>query len=133
MEYIIKPIGYIKTEYIERGEAPPQGSRTKSSFGYIKMEPEFLEGIRDLKSGMTITLVFYFHKSEGYSLITKSRMSIHPVGVFSTRSPDRPNCIGITEVLIRSVDNNIIEFQGADMLDGTPVIDIKPSLKTYKL
>ena len=81
---------------------------------------------------MGITLVFYFHKSEGYNLITKSRMSIRPVGVFSTRSPDRPNCIGITEVVIRSVDNNIIEFQGADMLDGTPIIDIKPTLKVYK-
>jgi len=100
----------------------------KSSLGYIQMEEEFLEGIRDLKSGMNITLVFYFNQSKGYSLITNSRMSNVPVGVFSTRSPNRPNSIGITEVVIREIKGATIEFKGADMLDGTPVIDIKPSL-----
>ena len=128
MEYKIKPIGYIKTKYKEFDNTPSQGAKVKSSLGYIQMEEEFLEGIRDLKSGMNITLVFYFNQSKGYSLITNSRMSNVPVGVFSTRSPNRPNSIGITEVIIREIRGDIIEFKGADMLDGTPVIDIKPSL-----
>ena len=128
MEYKIKPIGYIKTKYKEFDNTPSQGAKVKSSLGYIQMEEEFLEGIRDLKSGMNITLVFYFNQSKGYSLVTNSRMSNIPVGVFSTRSPNRPNSIGITEVIIREIRGDIIEFKGADMLDGTPVIDIKPSL-----
>jgi len=128
MEYKIKPIGYIKTKYKEFDNTPSQGAKVKSSLGYIQMEEEFLEGIRDLKSGMNITLVFYFNQSKGYSLITNSRMSNVPVGVFSTRSPNRPNSIGITEVVIREIKGATIEFKGADMLDGTPVIDIKPSL-----
>lgn len=132
MEYKIKPIGYIKTKYKDRKDTPSQGANVKSSLGCIQIEEEFLEGIRDLKSGMNITVVFYFNQSKGYKLITKGRMSPVPVGVFSTRSPDRPNSIGITEVVIREIKDNIIEFRGADMLDGTPVIDIKPTLSNLK-
>lgn len=126
---IIEPIGYIKTKYIERKGTPPQGKESVESYGSILMQPKFAEGICDLKVGMKITVIFNFHKSKDYKLITEARLSPTPLGVFSTRSPDRPNRIGITDVEIINIEDGKIDFIGADMLDGTPVIDIKPSFK----
>lgn len=132
MEFTIRPIGYIETEYNERKGTPPQGFETEESRGTIVMEPDFQEGIRDLKKGMRLTVIFCFHRSEGYQLITPSRMSPVPVGVFSTRSPNRPNSLGVSEVKIIDIAENKIIFEGADMLNGTPVIDIKPSLSNFR-
>ncbi len=123
----IEPIGYIETKYQERKGTPPQGRESKESYGTICMRSEFVDGIRDLKEGMEITIIFNFHKSKDYKLITEARLSPVPLGVFATRSPDRPNRIGITDVKIKKIGDGKIEFIGADMLDGTPVIDIKPS------
>lgn len=71
-------------------------------------------------------LLFYFHKSEGYNLTTLSRKSNKIMGVFSTRSPNRPNGIGMSIVRFIKKENNRLIFEGVDMLDGTPVLDIKP-------
>lgn len=124
---ILEPIGYIQTKYKERKGTPPQGRESTESYGSILMRDEFVEGICDLKSGMGITIIFNFHKSKGYKLVTEARLSPVPLGVFSTRSPNRPNSLGITDVKITNIEEGRIDFIGADMLDGTPVIDIKPS------
>jgi len=123
---IIEPIGYIETKYNMRKGVPAQGQESANSRGVIVMRDEFVEGIRDLKQGNNITVIFNFHKSKGFELTTIPYLSDTPVGIFSTRSPDRPNGIGITVVQIIKVEGNKIEFIGADMLDGTPIIDIKP-------
>jgi len=81
-----------------------------------------------LKPGDKITVAFHFHLSKGFELTTVPYLSDTPAGVFSTRSPDRPNGLGITVVDISGIEENRIEFTGADMLDGSPVIDIKPSI-----
>ena len=129
-EIIIKPVGYIRSKYTRREGTPFQGRESTGSCGTIEMLPEFKDGIRDLKAGMKITVIFNFHLSQGYTLITAARKSPEPRGVFSTRSPDRPNSLGITTVEIVSITDGRIEFLGADMLDGTPVIDIKPGFKS---
>lgn len=123
----IEPIGYINTKYKERKGTPPQGNESKDSFGAINMLPAFKDGIQDLKIGMNITIIFNFHHSRDYKLVTEARLSPVPLGVFSTRSPDRPNFLGITVVEIVDITESSIKFLGADMLDGTPVIDIKPT------
>ena len=129
---IIEPIGYIETKYSTRKGVPAQGEESVNSHGVIVMRDEFAEGIRDLKQGDNITVLFNFHKSKAFELTTIPYSSNTPKGIFSTRSPDRPNGIGITVVEITKVERNKIEFIGADMLDGTPVIDIKPALqKSY--
>lgn len=132
MEFKIRPIGYIKTKYIERTSTPSQGAKVEGSMGTIVMEADFVEGIRDLKKGTKISVIFYFHLSKGYKLITPSRASPFPIGVFSIRSPDRPNCLGVSEVTITDIIDNKISFEGADMLNGTPVIDIKPSMSNFR-
>lgn len=71
-------------------------------------------------------LIFHFNKSEGYKLVTDSPSFEQPVGVFSTRSPNRPNGIGVTIVNLISISGSKLVFQGVDMLDGTPLLDIKP-------
>ncbi|NLY81619.1 MAG: tRNA (N6-threonylcarbamoyladenosine(37)-N6)-methyltransferase TrmO [Clostridiales bacterium] len=127
-QFTIKAIGYINSEYKERKHTPSQGKESKNSYGTIKMLPEYKEGIKDLKVGMKITVIFCFHLSKGYTLTTRARLSPLPRGVFSTRSPDRPNSLGATDVEIIEIHNDKIRFLGADMLDGSPVIDIKPAI-----
>lgn len=122
----IEAIGYINTKYSTREGVPHQGGESDESYGSITIRDEFLEGIKSLKPADKITVIFNFHKSQGFELTTIPFISKTPVGIFSTRSPDRPNSLGITVVEIIRVEQNCIEFKGADMLDGTPVVDIKP-------
>ncbi|MBM9519823.1 tRNA (N6-threonylcarbamoyladenosine(37)-N6)-methyltransferase TrmO [Desulforhopalus vacuolatus] len=129
-EIIIKPVGYIRSKYTRRAGTPFQGRESTGSCGTIEILPEFKDGIQDLKVGMKITVIFNFHLSTGYTLITLARNSSVPRGVFSTRSPDRPNSLGITTVEIVRTAEGRIDFLGADMLDGTPVIDIKPGFES---
>ena len=121
-------IGYIKTKYIEREDTPSQGQNSTDSHGTIIIREEFIEGIQGFKPGDKITVIFNFHKSTGFKLTIVPYRQDTPIGVFCTRSPDRPNGVGITIVEIIKVDKANIEFIGADMLDGTPIIDIKPCL-----
>ena len=123
---IIEPIGYIETEYLNRDGVPAQGRDSNNSYGAIVIKAEFLEGILDLKPGDKLTVIFNFHKSNGFELTTIPCKTNNPVGVFSTRSPDRPNSLGISLIEVIHIEDNVIKFKGADMLNGTPVIDIKP-------
>ena len=122
----MQPIGVIRSPYTSREDAPRQGVDAMKHTGTIELFDSFAEGARDITPGSLGQIVFYFHKSEGYSLITTSRKDQKMKGVFSTRSPFRPNAIGVSIVRFESVDKNIITFRGVDMLDGTPVLDIKP-------
>ena len=122
----IEAIGYIQTEYLTREGTPSQGINSINSYGSIVIKDKFIEGIQGLKSGDLITIIFNFHKSTGYKLTLIPRKRNTPTGVFCTRSPDRPNGLGITVVEITKIEGRNIEFIGADMLNGTPVIDIKP-------
>lgn len=131
-DIVIVPIGYIQSEYEESKDVPHQGRCFTESVGAIVMLPEFQLGIQDLKVGQNIEVIFNFNRSRGFSLITPARMGPSPRSVFSTRSPNRPNSLGITIVKILNIDENKITFAGADMLNNTPVIDIKPAL-TEKL
>lgn len=131
-DIVIVPIGYIQSEYEESKDVPHQGRYFAESVGVIVMLPEFQLGIQDLKVGQNIEVIFNFNRSRGFSLITPARMGPSPRSVFSTRSPNRPNSLGITIVKILNIDENKITFAGADMLNNTPVIDIKPAL-TEKL
>ncbi len=125
-KFTIEPIGYLQTKYNIRQGTPRQGKNSENSFGRIIIKSKYAEGIKGIKQGDKITILFHFHKSKGFELTTIPYRSDTPTGVFCTRSPDRPNGIGITVVEVTNVIDNNIEFKGADMLDETPVIDIKP-------
>lgn len=123
---IFEPIGYLKTSFKTVEEIPPQSIFAKEETAKIELDPKYTEGLQNLDASEHIIIQFHFHKSTDYDLLTRTPWSDDLKGVFSTRSPRRPNPIGITIVKLLTIQDNIIEIEGVDMLDGTPVLDIKP-------
>ncbi len=126
MEILMKPIGYIRSPYKDKTAAAKQSTLSQGTTAVIEILDEYVEGIADIREGEYGVVLFYFHKSEGYKLTTLSRKSNKIMGVFSTKSPNRPNGIGMSIVRFIKKENNRLIFEGVDMLDGTPVLDIKP-------
>ena len=126
-EIVMRPIGVIRSPHREQAEAPMQSLMDMDSAGEIELFEEYREGARDIAPGTWGLLVFHFHKSDGkYKLVTTSHRDGCEYGVFSTRSPFRPNGIGVSTVRFVDRAGNRIRFQGVDVLDGTPLLDIKP-------
>ncbi len=124
---IFNPIGIIRTPFNEAEKIPRQGRFSEDAAGTIEIFDEFAKGLKDLETFTHAHLIFYFHKKdEALKLLQYPKDRTIPRGVFSIRSPLRPNKIGLTIVKIISVENNILHFTGADMIDGTPLLDIKP-------
>lgn len=124
-EYRFKAIGYVKTE----AESVPRHWTVSQVEGEIIINPEYKEGLRDIKVGDKIIVIFCFHKSPPFTpdkLIQKPPHQDERKGVFSTCSPHRPNPIGLSVLDVLGVHENIIKVKGLDMFDGTPVLDIKP-------
>ncbi|HDK7136977.1 TPA: tRNA (N6-threonylcarbamoyladenosine(37)-N6)-methyltransferase TrmO [Clostridium botulinum] len=122
----LNPIGYIKSPFKNLEEIPPQNIYAKDKKALIEIKEELVEGLKDLDKNSHIIILFYFNKSKDFDLITKTPWSDEKKGVFSTRSPRRPNPIGLSIVKLIEIDHNKIIIKGIDMLDGTPVLDIKP-------
>ncbi len=124
---IFKPIGTIHTPFDEFDKIPRQGRFADNNQGQAVVNDEFSKGLKDIDSFTHAFLIFYFHqKNESLKLLQYPKGRTIPRGVFAIRSPLRPNKIGLTIVKIISVENNILHFTGADMIDGTPLLDIKP-------
>ena len=126
MQITMNPIGFIKSEFTNKEETPRQGMLAYDKKASVEILEEYQEGIRDIEEGSYGVILFYFHKSEGYEMVTVSRKSGKTLGLFSTRSPNRPNGIGISIVRFTKKIGRTLEFEGVDMLEGTPVLDIKP-------
>ncbi|NFM77941.1 tRNA (N6-threonylcarbamoyladenosine(37)-N6)-methyltransferase TrmO [Clostridium botulinum] len=122
----LNPIGYIKSPFKNLEEIPPQSIYAKDKKALIEIKEDLVEGLKDLDKNSHIIILFYFNKSKDFDLITKTPWSDEKKGVFSTRSPRRPNPIGLSIVKLIEIDHNKIIIKGIDMLDGTPVLDIKP-------
>ena len=121
-----KPIGVIRTPYHNRSETPKAGRDAPDTVCEIIFDEEMEEGLRDVKPGERYALIFCFDRSEGYKLTVPVR-GVGPMkSLFATRVPHRPNPIGLSEITIVGVDKNVVRFTGADMFDGTPVLDMKP-------
>jgi len=130
MKVELKPIGIIHTPYRRLEDMPIQPSFSEC-VGEIELERQYQEGLRDIKGFSHIILVYLFHKSEGYSLLVKPFLDDHLRGVFATRSPRRPNPIGISTVRLLEREGNVLKVLGIDVLDGTPLIDIKPYVPEF--
>ncbi len=132
MDMSIKPIGYIETPYKNRTELsvppfkPESPYRNPEVHGTLHIFNEYGDGLKGVEPGSYGMIIFHFNQSKGYELITRSARLETETGVFSTRSPNRPNGIGVTVVKYLSINGCDIEFSGVDMLDGTPILDIKP-------
>ncbi|MBN1621811.1 MAG: tRNA (N6-threonylcarbamoyladenosine(37)-N6)-methyltransferase TrmO [Endomicrobiales bacterium] len=127
----IKPIGIIRTPYKTPKGMPIQGVFRKVVTGTVRLFPEYRSGIKDIKGFSHLILVYYFDRSNKEKLTGKPFIEDKEHGIFAIRSPHRPNHIGISVVRIKKVKGSTITFSEVDMLDGTPLLDIKPYVKYF--
>ena len=120
------PIGVIYTPHRDPKGTPIQPVGAKDVEGIIELERKYVEGLKDLEGFSHIILLYHFHKSKKYSLRVKPYMDKELRGLFSTRYPGRPNPIGLSVVRLNSICENRLYILDVDMLDGTPLLDIKP-------
>ncbi len=134
MEHIIKPIAYIKTDFKEKFGIPRQSCRCMNITGKIEFEPQYRnpDVIRGLEGYSHLWLIFGFNKASTdnvHATVRPPRLGGNTrVGVFATRSPYRPNGLGLSSVEIEKIEDNAIYVRGVDLLDKTPIYDIKPYL-----
>jgi tRNA-Thr(GGU) m(6)t(6)A37 methyltransferase TsaA len=122
----VRPIGVIHTEHTVAEETPIQPVYAKDCRGTAEIFTEYAEGLRNLSSFSHIYLIYHFHRAEEPRLIVKPFLQNIEKGVFATRAPNRPNAIGLSVVDLLRIEGNMLYFEGADILDGTPLLDIKP-------
>ncbi len=130
MDILFHPIGIIHTPFSETAGTPIQASRSTAR-GVVELYPEFAEGLQDLEGFSHIFLVYAFHESTGYSLLVKPFLDDKLHGLFATRFPSRPNPIGLSVVRLIMRTGISLDVEGVDMLDGTPLLDIKPYLPEF--
>ena len=127
----LSPIGIIHTPYKEAKDIPIQGIFRKNVNGWVELEKKYLPGLKDLDGFSHAFLIYYFHKTEKEHLQGKPFLEDKTHGIFAIRSPHRPNHIGISIVKIIEIKGNKLYFKEVDMLDGTPLLDIKPYSKYF--
>jgi tRNA (adenine37-N6)-methyltransferase len=132
MEFIMRPIGVVHTPFSDKDQMPIQAARSQA-LGLVHLYPEFVEGLQDLEGFTHIHLLYVFHASATYELLVKPFLDDQMHGLFATRHPCRPNPIGLSVVRLLAHKDELLEVQGVDMLDGTPVLDIKPYVPDFDL
>ena len=124
-EIIFKPIGYIKSPYEDVHDMPKAPRESGDVVAEMIINEEYLESMSSMEAGEEYMVLFYFHKSKGFKQRVPFRGDGPIKGLFSTHAPNRPNPIGVSTIRIKEIDGNVIKFTGVDMLNGTPVLDIK--------
>jgi len=128
---IFQPIGIIHSPHQELAGMPIQPASAAGIKGTVVVDPIFEEGLKDLDGFSHVILVYSFHQAKPADLLVKPFLDDTKHGVFATRAPRRPNGIGISIVKLLAVDKNILEVENLDILDGTPLLDIKPYVPDF--
>ena len=126
-----KPIGIIHSPFKEPKGMPIQPAGAKGIKGTVEIFPEYKDGLKDLDGFSHIILIFNFHLSKNYNLKVMPYMEDEIRGVFATRAPRRPNQIGISIVRLDKIEDNIMYISNVDIIDGTPLLDIKPFVPKF--
>lgn len=119
------PIGYVENDYLE----PRYNEEIYEKISKIIIKKDLMDGLYRVEELEKLYILFYFSKSKGYNLIHRRRYDGEMSGVFASRSPYRPNGIGLTLVELLKVEGNVLHVKGLDAINGTPVLDIKPYMK----
>ncbi|MBN2220735.1 MAG: tRNA (N6-threonylcarbamoyladenosine(37)-N6)-methyltransferase TrmO [Vallitaleaceae bacterium] len=127
----IKPIGIINTPYKEPKGIPIQGTFKKHIKGKAEIFPAYQAGLKDIEGFSHLILIYHFDRSKKEQLLSKPFLEDQEHGIFAIRSPHRPNHIGFSIVKLEKIVKNIITFSEVDILDGTPLLDIKPYVKHF--
>jgi tRNA (adenine37-N6)-methyltransferase len=133
MKIEFQPIGVIHTPFKERAGMPIQPAGGSGVQGTVEVYPEFREGLSDLDGFSHIILLYYFHRSEGFNLLVVPFLDTRPRGLFATRAPRRPNPIGISVVRLLGIEGGILRIENIDILDGTPLLDLKPYVTDFDI
>jgi tRNA-Thr(GGU) m(6)t(6)A37 methyltransferase TsaA len=131
MEITYRPIGTVHSPFKDIEGMPIQPSGASQTQGWIEISPEFVEGLKDLEGFSHIILLYHFHRVQEAKLTVVPFMDSWPHGVFATRAPRRPNPIGLSIVRLLRVEHNILHVENVDILDGTPLLDIKPYVPDF--
>jgi tRNA-Thr(GGU) m(6)t(6)A37 methyltransferase TsaA len=131
MEFIFRPIGVLKTPFKSKSGVPIQGVFAPEAEGEAEIRKEYEPGLIDIEGFSHLILIYVFHRSEGYELICRPYMEDRRHGVFAMRAPRRPNPIGISVVRFIKRKGRILHLSELDMLDGTPLLDIKPFVPRF--
>jgi len=126
--FTMTPIGYARTPLWSPSQIPTGLGAKHDSVGTLEVLPEFEAGLADIEGFSHLYVLWVFDRVKGFDLVTYPPADDRPHGVFATRSPWRPNPIGLTVVRLLGRDRCALRVQGVDMLDGTPILDIKPYL-----
>ena len=128
--FTMRPIGWARTPFHETGQIPKGLDAQHVAEGVLEIDAAFAEGLRDVEGFSHLYVLWVFDRSEGFELLGTPPTDDRPHGVFATRSPKRPNPIGLSVVELLRRDGRRLHVRGVDMLDGTPILDIKPYLSS---
>lgn len=128
--FLFKPIGFIESPYKESSEIPKGLGVKHDAEGILRLLPEFEPGLLDVEGFSHLFVIWAFDRTTGFDLTACPPSDNRAHGVFATRSPRRPNPIGLTVVQLLGRDQERLQVRGVDMLDGTPILDIKPYLSS---
>jgi tRNA-Thr(GGU) m(6)t(6)A37 methyltransferase TsaA len=125
----MRPIGVVRSPYRDRSEVPKGPGAEHRAEGTLELRPDLEPGLQDIEGFSHLFVLWVFDRSEGYDLVSRVPLDEEtPHGVFASRSPRRPNPIGLSVVELIGRDGPRLRVRGVDMLDGTPILDVKPYL-----
>ncbi len=130
-EIVSHPIGTIRTPFDEVEGMPIQPIGVASAKGRVIVDPVFAEGLNDIDGFSHLILIYHLHKSKGYNLTVKPFLDDQPRGLFATRAPRRPNSLGFSIVSLVRREDNVLHVQDIDVVDHTPLLDIKPYVPAF--
>lgn len=125
------PIGTIETPFTSREGMPIQASGGKGIRGRVRLLPDYAEGLQDLDGFSHLILIYHFHQTRESHLVVTPFLDKTPRGVFATRSPNHPNPVGLSTVRLLAVNGTVLDIEDIDILDGTPLLDIKPYVPAF--
>ncbi|HEX6183218.1 MAG TPA: tRNA (N6-threonylcarbamoyladenosine(37)-N6)-methyltransferase TrmO [Pyrinomonadaceae bacterium] len=126
--FTMRPVGFVRSPYTDTSQVPKGCGAKHEAEGVIEVLPEFEEGLLDVEGFSHLFVIWVFDRAEGFALVGTPPTDERPHGVFATRSPRRPNPLGLTVVRLLGREGRRLRVAGLDMLDGTPVLDLKPYL-----
>lgn len=129
-EFKLRPIGFVRSPYSDTSQIPKGCGAQHEAEGTLEILPQFEAGLTDIEGFSHLFVVWVFDRAEGFELVGKPPTDDRTHGVFATRSPRRPNPIGLTVVKLLKRQGPSLQVRGIDMLDGTPILDIKPYLSS---
>jgi tRNA-Thr(GGU) m(6)t(6)A37 methyltransferase TsaA len=131
MKIEYQPIGFVHSPHQTSSGTPIQPSRARGIQGTVELEEKYGEALTDLDGFSHIVLICHLHKASPFKLKVVPYLDSELRGVFATRAPSRPNPIGLSVVRLLGIDGNVLRIEGVDLLDGTPVLDIKPYVREF--